>query len=86
MRTTNDNKPYCYTGKNENYSKDNLDDMFGANSQCPHHFIFISTNNEDSQDSRTSQVKVLVCYMLYVVVYQYKEQLTIVSIEFIEYA
>ena len=70
--------------EDEDYSEDGLDDMFGANSQRPHLFIFISTNNEDSQDSRRSQVRVSVCYILYVIVYQYKEQLTIVDTELID--
>jgi hypothetical protein len=31
--------------EDQDYSQDGFDDVFGANSQHPHRFIFISTNN-----------------------------------------
>jgi hypothetical protein len=51
-----------------------------TSSYSSHQFIFVSTNNEDSQDSKRSQVRASVCYILYMIIYQYKEQLTIVDI------
>ena len=51
----------------EDDSGDCLDDVFGISSQHPRQFT--STNHEDSQDSRRSQVRVSVCYMIYVVLY-----------------
>jgi hypothetical protein len=72
----------------ENCSEDDLDDVFGVDSQRPQQPIFALTDNEESQgllEGTRPQVRLSVCYMLYVILYQYKEQLTIVDIELIEH-
>ena len=57
---------------NENCSEDGLDDMFGFNNQWPQQSIFALTDSEESQvllESMRPQVRVSVCYMLYIVLY-----------------
>jgi len=61
-------QPECIADQEyEDDSGDGLDDMFGVSSQHPQQFT--STNHDDSQDSRRSQVRVSVCYIIYVVLY-----------------
>ena len=57
---------------NENHSEDSLDDMFGFNNQRPRQSMFVLTDSEESQvllESMRPQVRVSVCYMLYIVLY-----------------
>ena len=56
----------------ENHSDDDLDDVFGFNNQRPRQSMFALTDSEESQgllQNMRPQVTVLVCYMLYVILY-----------------
>lgn len=44
-------------------SEDGFDDVFGVSSRRPRQFT--SMNNKESQERRSSQIRVSVCYKLY---------------------